>query len=171
MRRMTPRIGFLTCCLALAGIQAQADPSDAKRWSKVENISGKTYIITNTDVSSKSTIGTLWCRKQGVTGNGKKITVKGDSYTLDAGSHEFYFDTTATRIGMHLKLQDSVSNQSINLHVSNLDPTVTGTEIQVSGKPLNTCNLIIDPTGYRNRAGGVLFTLKPVAGAAAATDE
>ena len=98
---------------------------------------------------------------KGDKGNGKAVSVKGDSYSITPGSHEFYFDTTATRIAMHLKFQDSRSNQSIYLHVTNMDPFVTGTELQIAGSPLNKSNLIVDPTGYRNLAGGVLFTIVP----------
>ena len=82
----------------------------------------------------------------------------------------FYFDTTATRIGMHLNLQGPQNKESIGLHVTNLDPTVTGTEIQVFGSPLNNCNIIIDPTGYRNLEGGTLFTIKS-SGRPATSDE
>ena len=166
MNKAFPITTLLLCGLALAGTRAQADPSSAKKWSRVENNSGKVYILTNTDATSKTTVGSLWCRKAGEKGNGKRITVKGDSYNVVPGNHEFYFDTTATRFAMHLKLQDASTSQSIGLHVTNMDPMVSGTEIQISASPLNTCNLLLDPTGYRNADGGVLFTLRPFAGTA-----
>ena len=161
MKLNVQQASVLLCTLAFAATQGIATPSDAKKWSKVENTSDKIYILTNTDLSAKTTLGTVWCRAKGDKGNGKAVSVKGDSYSITPGSHDFYFDTTATRIAMHLKFQDSRSNQSIYLHVTNMDPFVTGTELQIAGSPLNKSNLIVDPTGYRNLAGGVLFTIVP----------
>lgn len=160
MLKSPQRATLVLAGLALAATLVQAAPSDPKKWSKVENTSRKTYILTNVDATGKTSVGTLWCKPSGTAGNGTAITKKNDKYDLTPGSHLFYFDTTLTRFGIHLNLQGPQNQESIGLHVTNLDPLVTGTQIKVSGDPVENCNIIIDPTGYRNLEGGTLFTIK-----------
>lgn len=153
------RLLFRTSLLAaLAAAQAHAAPSDPKCWSKVEVDPGTKYILTNDD--KVAPIGTLWCRKKGDTGIPGKVGERGAAYTLESGDYEFYFDTTLKGIAMHLRFQNVATGQSFHIHVTNADPTVKGTEIQVSGKPLSSVPVVIDPSGYRNKDGGTLFKLK-----------
>ncbi|NTV74350.1 MAG: hypothetical protein HGA66_09095 [Holophaga sp.] len=147
--------------LVLAASTVHAEPSDANAWSKVENKSKMTYTLTNVDLTGKTSFGTLWCKKADEKGNGTAIKTKGQLYHLTPGSHLFYFETNLlSRFAMHLDLLRPRNKGLIKLHVTNMPAIVTGTEIQVAGAPLSDCNIIIDPTGYRNLKGGTLFTIK-----------
>jgi hypothetical protein len=155
--------GLILCSLALGvGRPLAAQEKDSKtpaNWSKVSNNSGRTYVIVNTDLTSKTSIGNLYCRKPGDKGPGKKVAQKGDTYVMGPGDHEWYFDTTGGQFAIHFQLQDEKdSSRNIYLHVTTTDPRCPGTEIQIGGKPLEDTGVIVDTTGYRKKAGGVLFT-------------
>lgn len=135
----------------------RAEGLDAEKWSKVVNQSAGTVTVTVTDTAK--VMGSLYIRPAGSEGDGKELGRKGDSYALAPGSYEFYFWTNlAGAIGMHLSFQDNASSKAVKVHVTNLDPTVPGTEFQISADPLDKAGLLFDPSGYRNAGGGTLFT-------------
>jgi len=169
MLRTTHRAGLVLGCLALASAQAFALPMWKKEWSKVENKTDKDYLMTEND--RVRAVGSVWVRPAGVTDSKKwkKIKDRGTGFTFQAGKkYEVYFDTTGKGIGIHL-LFSADGVKGTQLHVTNLDPLVTGTEIQVACKPLSACTLKIDPSGYRNLAGGTLLTMVP-AGSSTGTE-
>ena len=130
---------------------------DADKWSKVDNRTNLTYSLTVSDTLGAQ--GSLYIRAAGATGDGKELTSKNDTFAMGPGKWEYYFRTNAAgAIGIHLAIQENTSGRTIRLHVTNLDATIPGTELQISSKPLESCNILIDPSGYRNAAGGTLFT-------------
>lgn len=148
--------------LIAASTAGHADPSDPNKWSKVVVAPPLSWVISNVDTTTKTSVGTLWIRPvsaSGTKGTPTAIRIKGDNAVLAPGNYEFYFDTTWKAFGMHLQVSGPNNKPKIGLHVTNLDPLVSGTEIQVSGDPVNGCPIIVDPTGYRNSMGGTLFTI------------
>lgn len=146
-------------CLLFTGHLA-ATPSHAEAWCKFENNSGENFTIVNVDATTKTSVGSLWVRRKSAKDNGVNIQMKGESATIAIGSNEVYFDTTASRFAAHYLLQGQTSGRKIYLHVTNCDPLEpAGTQIRVTADPLSSADLTVDFRGYRNKAGGTLFTL------------
>lgn len=155
------RAGLTVSALVLGGGSLVASPDHAKYWCKVENNSGRDYTLTINDTAKS--VGSLWIRKAGDKGNGQGPMTKGATYHLAPGQYEFYFDTTLKTLGIHFLLQESRLGAGkqfpIQFHVTNLENPTKGFELQVGGKPMRNCNVVIDPTGFRNLSGGVLITI------------
>jgi hypothetical protein len=142
---------------------------DDKKWCRVENNTTVDYYIVNSDATSYTTWGTLWIREKGSPPPPKPTIVKsGDPFTLGAGKkYEFYFDTRLKKFAMHLKFKPKDPPKafpypdSYEIHVTNLLPPITikGFVIIISSEPMRSCNLVVDPTGFRNIDGGVLFNI------------
>jgi len=87
---------------------------------------------------------------------------------IEAGkNYEFNFAvklTQANQLAMKLRIQNQKDTKdAMDLRVSNIGTTVglaETLELNAYEGGLNTWHLVIDPSGFRNAKGGVLFTSK-----------
>ncbi|MGA2081695.1 MAG: hypothetical protein ABSH53_13960 [Holophaga sp.] len=156
---------------------------DANKWSKVENNSGKDYDIFNYDLTDTTSWGGLYIKEQGASGDGTKVIARGKPFTLkNKKKYVFYFNTTLKKFAKHLRFTPTDSKDetgSIYVHVTNITTDLKGFHIDVSTNtlepslakllrtsvPMWAGNLVVDPTGFRNNKGGVLFNLRAPAAA------
>lgn len=166
---------FLTLAIVGLGAAHLSAAPDETKWSKVDNNSGINYDVYNADLADFTSWGTLYIKEEGSTEAPVKITVGESHYTLVNKHHYlFYFDTTLKKFAKHLAFVPVKSPNAIPIyvHITNVTKQLKGFHIDVyankfdpkgimnSSKKLYQANIIIDPTGFRNIKGGVLFTLR-----------
>jgi hypothetical protein len=152
-----------------------------KKWCRVENNSPWDYFISNNDSSQYTSVGKVWIREKGSpTPANPALVKKGDTFLLVAGKkYEFYFDTSfVQKFAMYLHFQPNDAKGSKNfpgnfdIHVTNLPPySLKGFVIIIDSEPMRACNVAVDPTGFRNIDGGVLFNIKNPKDAADDSDD